>query len=28
VIMNALRASATMGEIHEAMRRAQGWRFR
>lgn len=28
VIMNALRAGATMGEIHETMRRAQGWRFR
>lgn len=28
VIMNALKARATMGEIHEAMRRAQGWSFR
>jgi methylmalonyl-CoA mutase N-terminal domain/subunit len=27
-IMNALRCNATMGEIHEAMRRAQGWRYR
>jgi methylmalonyl-CoA mutase, N-terminal domain len=26
VIMHALRAKATMGEIHEAMRRAHGWR--
>lgn len=25
-IMNALRNKATLGEIHEAMRRAQGWR--
>jgi len=25
-IMHALRAKATMGEIHEAMRRAHGWR--
>ena len=28
VIMNALRCQATMGEIHEAMRQAQGWSFR
>jgi methylmalonyl-CoA mutase, N-terminal domain len=28
VIMNALRSKATMGEIHEAMRRAQSWSFR
>ena len=28
VIMNALRNSATMGEIHEAMRNAQNWSFR
>ncbi len=27
-IMNALRCQATMGEIHEAMRRAQSWTFR
>lgn len=27
-IMRALRAKATMGEIHEAMRRAQSWSFR
>jgi len=26
VIMQALRARATMGEIHEAMRRAHGWK--
>ena len=26
VIMQALRAKATMGEIHDAMRRAHGWR--
>jgi methylmalonyl-CoA mutase N-terminal domain/subunit len=26
VIMNALKQRATMGEIHEAMRRAQGWK--
>ena len=26
VIMNALRAKATMGEIHEAMRQAHGWK--
>ena len=28
VIMQALRAKATMGEIHEAMRRAHGWKGR
>jgi len=28
VIMNALESKATMGEIHEAMRRAQNWSFR
>jgi methylmalonyl-CoA mutase N-terminal domain/subunit len=28
VIMHALRCHATMGEIHEAMRKAQRWRFR
>jgi methylmalonyl-CoA mutase, N-terminal domain len=28
VIMNALKNKATMGEIHEAMRQAQGWSFR
>ncbi len=28
VIMHALRRKATMGEIHEAMRRAQGWKGR
>lgn len=28
LIMNALRSRVTMGEIHEAMRRAQGWSFR
>lgn len=28
VIKNALFNKATMGEIHEAMRRAQGWNFR
>ena len=26
VIMHALRCKATMGEIHEAMRRAHGWK--
>jgi methylmalonyl-CoA mutase N-terminal domain/subunit len=26
VLMHALRAKATMGEINEAMRRAHGWR--
>jgi methylmalonyl-CoA mutase N-terminal domain/subunit len=26
VIMHALRANATMGEIHDAMRRAHGWK--
>jgi hypothetical protein len=26
VIMAALRAKATMGEIHEAMRQAHGWK--
>ena len=26
IIMHALRAKATMGEIHEAMRRAHGWK--
>ena len=28
VIMNALESKVTMGEIHEAMRRAQNWSFR
>jgi methylmalonyl-CoA mutase N-terminal domain/subunit len=28
VIMHALQSKATMGEIHEAMRRAQNWSFR
>jgi methylmalonyl-CoA mutase, N-terminal domain len=28
VIMHALRAKATMGEIHDAMRRAHGWKRR
>lgn len=28
VIMHALKSKATMGEIHEAMRRAQNWSFR
>lgn len=28
LIMNALKCRATMGEIHEAMRRAQNWKFR
>lgn len=28
VIMSALKCRATMGEIHEAIRRAQNWKFR
>jgi len=28
VIMHALKSKATMGEIHETLRRAQNWSFR